>query len=63
MSKLAYLHLGTGWNALDARSGQPRRITIDILLSALENMPLLRSLILQLPNDMEQTSSSRLAPV
>ncbi|KAF4606075.1 hypothetical protein EYR38_000120 [Pleurotus pulmonarius] len=63
LSGLTSLQLGSGWSAWDATSRRPTRITVDILLSALENMPLLRSLNLLLPKDVQQASSSRLAPV
>ncbi|KDQ31491.1 hypothetical protein PLEOSDRAFT_1096295 [Pleurotus ostreatus PC15] len=63
MSKLTSLCLGGDWSAWDAASGQPCRVSVDTLLSALENMPLLQSLNLLLPNDVQQASRSRLAPV
>ncbi|KAG9222140.1 hypothetical protein CCMSSC00406_0009591 [Pleurotus cornucopiae] len=63
LSKLTSLCLGSGWSAWDAASGQPCRISVDTLLSALENMPLLQFLNLLLPNDVQQASCSRLAPV
>ncbi|KAG9223959.1 hypothetical protein CCMSSC00406_0004425 [Pleurotus cornucopiae] len=63
LSKLTSLHLCRGWAALDARDGVLERVSIDMFLSVVENMPLLQLLSFVFPRWMEESPSSRSTPV
>ncbi|KAF4593075.1 hypothetical protein EYR38_008785 [Pleurotus pulmonarius] len=63
LSKLTSLHLDRGWAALDARDEVVKRTSIDMLLSVLENMPLLQLLFFALPRQVDEVPSSRPTPV
>ncbi|KDQ31498.1 hypothetical protein PLEOSDRAFT_1102462 [Pleurotus ostreatus PC15] len=63
MSNLISLELGYDWVALDAAGGVIHCVDIDLLLSALQNMPLLQQLCLTLPRNMSNAPSNRSAPI
>ncbi|KAG9222133.1 hypothetical protein CCMSSC00406_0009584 [Pleurotus cornucopiae] len=63
MSNLISLELGYDWVALDAAGGVIHCVGIDLLLSALQNMPLLQQLSLTLPTNMSDAPSNRSAPI
>ncbi|KAF9497997.1 hypothetical protein BDN71DRAFT_516438 [Pleurotus eryngii] len=63
LSQLTTLALTEGWDAIDATSGAVRRVNVDTLLSALENMPSLQRLSFAPPKSFDAAPSSRSAPV
>lgn len=61
--QLTSLDLSWSWVALDARSGKIRRPSTEIILSALENMPLLQRLDIYFSYNMNETPCIRSKPV
>ncbi|KAL4261748.1 F-box domain-containing protein [Pleurotus pulmonarius] len=63
LSNLISLELRYNWDALDAAGGVVPHINIDLLLSALQNMPLLQRLSLSLPTNFSDAPSNRSTPI
>lgn len=59
LSNLTQLRLHRGWAALDAEGSVIQCLSIDVLLSSLENMPSLQYLYVALPEDMVAAPSIR----
>ncbi|KAL4261745.1 hypothetical protein AB1N83_007083 [Pleurotus pulmonarius] len=63
LSNLTSLRFHPCWIPLDAIKGGTRLISMEILLSALEKMPLLQCLDLNFPHEMDLRTCERLNPV
>ncbi|KAF7424628.1 hypothetical protein PC9H_009936 [Pleurotus ostreatus] len=62
-SHVTSLQLGVGWDGTDASTGKARPVSMDVLLTMLENMPLLERLSLSPPNNFDPAPSTRSTPV
>lgn len=62
-SHVTSLQLGVGWDGMDASTGKVRPVSMDVLLTVLESMPLLECLSLSPPNNFDLAPSTRFIPV